>query len=490
MAVASSVLCAGGVQANNNWQSDGGGREAEFIPVKASDKALMESAAKQGGKMGQALAGSAKSLGEGSPNLSLATDHGSLNLSQSAFDLKRESDDSALSLGFGFGPNPSATATGSVLLLPSLAVGGRLHMESKLADAVLNAVGDLGDTGLRLHAAVNYMAGKQDFDFFRSRETARLSQLGYYGSLSWLNPAESDLGLHSMGLALWGAKARNHSQFDTRNYVDETSNAWVVTRDRRLISAGSLLGSALELQYAPTENLVFKSAVGMERIRFPFSDGSQETTTKPYVDVKVSFAVDERNQFSVGAKTGAAEKRADIEWKRPTFAFTAFKADGVEKNSGRWGVGVNVDILALLQKKSSEHGVSLASSLRPRSKQNSSELLRTAMERPAQLPATFLAKVDPTGVKQTVVEKDGLPEGSEVDAQGNLRIPVGEGQGLIFDSTRNGVLFTGNVFRMEGNILVVNVASLPRPQGEDQYTVRVRDGNQVIWRVGFDATAK
>lgn len=75
VAVASSVLCVGVVKANDNWKPGTGEREAEFIPAKASDKALMESAAKQGGQMGQALAGSAKSLGEGSPGLSLVACH-------------------------------------------------------------------------------------------------------------------------------------------------------------------------------------------------------------------------------------------------------------------------------------------------------------------------------------------------------------------------------------------------------------------------------
>ncbi|PTU66957.1 hypothetical protein DB032_19525 [Chromobacterium sp. Panama] len=460
--------------------------ETAFESSRESDKALLEAAGKKNGVVDQALASTAKSVGEGNPSLSFNTDKGNLNLSQSALDLNRQSDDAAVSLGFGFGPNPGVTAAGSVLLHPNMAIGGRLHTESKLTDVVLNAVGDLGSSGLRLQGAVNYMTGKQDFDFYRSRETARLSQFGYYGSASWFNPGASDLGLQSMGVALWGAKAKNHSQFDTLSYVDETSDAWVLTRDHRLISAGSLAGGALELQYAPAENLVLKGAFGMERMSFPFSDGSQETTRKPYLDLKLTFAADEKNQFAFGAKTGAAERRIDVEWQRPTFSLVAFNANGVEKTSGRWGVGVNFDILALLGNKKSSGGVSLASSLRPRPQQNSSELLKTAMTRPTQLPSTFLAKVDPTGLERTIVEKSSLPPGGVVDAQGNLRIPVGEGQGQVFDSQRNQASFTDSVYKMEGNVLVVNVSALPHPQSLDQYSLHVRDGNQAVWLVTFD----
>ncbi|MEO2217695.1 hypothetical protein ABGV49_11570 [Chromobacterium vaccinii] len=462
--------------------------EVAFAPSMASDKALLDAADKYRGVVSQALANTAKSFGEGNPNLALNTDEGSLSLSQSALDLKRESDNAALSLGFGFGPTPGVTAAGSFLLQPNVALGGRLHAESKLTDVVLNALGDLGDSGLRLQGAVNYMAGKQGFDFYRSRETARLSQLGYYGSVNWFKLGESDLGWHSVGFALWGAQAKNHSRFDMLSYVDETSDAWVSTQDHRLISAGSLIGSAVEVQYAPRENVVLKGAFGMEQLRFPFSDGSQETTRKPYLDLKLTIAADEKNQFAFSAKTGAAEKRVEVEWKRPTFALTAFNANGVEKTSGRWGVGVNVDVLAMLGRKTTRSQVSLASSLRPRPQLNSRELLQTAMARPEQLPSTFLAKVDPTGLKQTVVEKSSLPPGSEMDAQGNLRIPVGEGQGQVFDSQRNQASFTDSVYKMEGNVLVIKIASLPHPQGLDQYAVHVRDGSQAVWLVTFDTT--
>lgn len=375
---------------------------ARWAPLHAEDAAAPPADA-----VSQGLAHWVKSAAEGNPTVSLSDEQDRLQLSKSALDFQRQTEDAALSVSVGFGPKPAITAAGSLLLRPGLAVGTRLHAESLLSDATVNVVGEVSEANLRLQGAVNFMRGRQDFLFYRSTESARLSQMGYFGSASWVNPSASPLGLQSAGVVIWGAKAKNHSQFDVLNYVDQTPDTWVLTRDRRLISAGTLLGGAVELQYAVSEQLVLEGAFGSERLRFPFSDGSEESTRKPYADLKLNYALDARNQFSLGGKTGAAETRVEAEWKRPTFAISAFKVRGQEANAGRWGVGVTFDVLAWLNRKTPRGGVSLAASLRPRVTQHSDELLKRAMERPTPLPSTFLAKVDPTGVERHIVDKAG-----------------------------------------------------------------------------------
>ncbi|MCD4506936.1 hypothetical protein LQR30_22975 [Chromobacterium piscinae] len=461
-------------------------QNTEFASITQQDKALLTSIEQSENVVSRNVANIAKSIGEGNPSLSFSSGQSSMNLNTNALDLKHSTEEAALSLGVGFGPSPGLTAAGGLLLQPRLAIGSRLHVESQYADAVFGVVGDLGDSGLRLKGAINYMNGRQDFDFFRSRESARLSQWGYYGHAGWISPAESDLGLQSFGVSLWGAKAKNHSQFETLTYVDQTVDTWVLTQDRRLISMGSLLGGALEWQYAPVAPMVLQGALGMEQLRFPFSDGSREMSRKPYADLKLSFAVDERNQFSVGGKTGAAETRVQLEWKRPSFALEAFKAKSIGREDSRWGIGVNFEVLTLLNGEKVRGANSLASTLRPRAGLNSSELLQTAMERPMQLPSTFLAKVDPTGIKRIMLDKAALPVGSEVDSEGNLRITVGRGQGVVVDSQRNGTSFTDNIYQMEDNVLIVNVASL----SPALYAVTVSDGDHTVWELSFETVAK
>jgi len=230
--------------------------------------------------------------------------------------------------------------------------------------------------------------------------------------------------------------------------------------------------------------------VGMERLSFPYSDGSADTTTKPYADMAITYGVNASNAVTLSGKTGAAERTVSLAWQRPGYALTAYNTLGVDRHANSWGVGVKFDVLALIRGAKSEEGLTLAHAMRPKAAQNPAELLQTALSRPEQLPSTFLAKVDPTGVKQTVVEKSGATAaGVTVDAQGNLRIPVGTGQGQITALTRNGNSFSSTAIRMESNVLVVHLANLPRPSKQDTYAVEVTDSLGVVWSVNFDNVA-
>ncbi|MBP4047292.1 hypothetical protein [Chromobacterium violaceum] len=382
-----------------------------FASIKAQGQVLLTSVAQSESMVCRDLVNIAKLIFEGNSSLSFSSDHSSMNSNADAIDIKHLTEETGLSLGVGFGRRPGLTAAGGLLLQPRLAIGSRVHVKSQHADAIFGVVSDLGDRGLRLKGVINYMNGHQDFDFLRSRETTRLSQWSYYGHIGWISPVLSDLGLQSLGVSLWGAKAKNHSQFETLTYVDQTMDTWVLMQDRRLISTGSLLGGALKWQYAPVTPTVLQGALGMEQLRFPFSDDRRETSRKAYADLKLSFAADELNQFGLGGKIGAAETRMHIEWKRPGFALETFKAKSVGREDSRWGIDVSFDVLALLKGGKVRGANSLASSLRPRAGLNSGEILQAAMERPMQLPSTFLAKVGPTGVKHIMLDKTALPVG-------------------------------------------------------------------------------
>ena len=463
---------------------------AVFADALDQQSAVSGSNANSDRSMAQVLAQAAQSAGHGNPSLSLSTGNGDLQVGKSGVDFHAAGSKSAVVLELGVGTRAGLTAAGSYLLGDHVAVGGRVSASSKLTDAVLNAVGDVGGTGIRLQGALGYMYGKQDFDFFRSQETATLSQESYLGAATWINPAKEDVGMHSFGVSAWGAHAKNHSQFDTVYYVDETNVSWIATQDQRLISAGRLVGGAINMQYAPHDHLVVKGSVGMERLSFPYSDGSADTTTKPYADMAITYGVNASNAVTLSGKTGAAERTVSLAWQRPGYALTAYNTLGVDRHANSWGVGVKFDVLALIRGAKSEEGLTLAHAMRPKAAQNPAELLQTALSRPEQLPSTFLAKVDPTGVKQTVVEKSGATAaGVTVDAQGNLRIPVGTGQGQITALTRNGNSFSSTAIRMESNVLVVHLANLPRPSKQDTYAVEVTDSLGVVWSVNFDNVA-
>ena len=152
------------------------------------------------------------------------------------------------------------------LLGDSSAVGLNLNYQQDRVEAVLHHVKYWVPAGWRWKGAVSYLRGRQQFNFFRSSETARLSQLAYYGSVDWLDTGKLDLGLQSLGLASWGGKSKNHSQFNTLDYIDDTPAYFLITRDARQLSEGRLFGAALDFQYAAGTylNWVFKGGSAEE----------------------------------------------------------------------------------------------------------------------------------------------------------------------------------------------------------------------------------
>ncbi|MEN3813640.1 hypothetical protein ABH309_21885 [Chromobacterium piscinae] len=358
------------------------------------------------------------------------------------------------------------------------ALGIKLKFSGDQSEGVLGAVHNLKPLNVQVRAALSYMQGSQEFNFYRSTERADLSQLGYYGSADWLSQAESNLGFHSAGVALWRAQTKNHSSFDTLTYTDETAESYIIIRDRRIISTGSLNGASFNLQYAPHPDLVINSALGAEQLKFPFSDGSSENKTTVFADAKISYRVDENNALGLAYKYGASEKGVRADWKWSAYTLNAYKSYGQSGLEGNYGINISVDLVKLLSKqKNKSSNLSLASSMRPKLNDNSKQLLQTAITRPAQLPSNFLAKVDETGVTQLVISKS---QGQvAVDAQGNALINIEGAVGpltSIVTENRNGVdVSTAGYFSLQNNQLVVHMALLPIPEGQDNYVVDVID---------------
>ena len=365
------------------------------------------------------------------------------------------------------------------------ALGMNLMLSGDKSEVVLSGVSNLTALGLRVRAALSYMKGSQQFDFYRSSERANLSQLGYYGGVSWVNEGGSDLGVQSVGASLWGAQAKNHSSFSTQTYVEETPDYWLITRDQRLIAEGTLTGASIDLQFVPHVDVVLNGALGAEQLKFPFSDGSAESTSSVFVDAKISYRINDNNTLSAGYKYGVSEKGVRAEWKSSAYTLSAYKNAGQSGLAGGYGVNVGVDLVELLTKKHKPSGVTLAASMRPKMERNSKQLLQEVLSRPSQLPSNFLAKVDPTAVMHIKIDKDTLGD-AEIDAQGNYLIQIGTGNGTLESAQRNGGdIMSSGFFAMQGNQLVIYLSKLPTPSAIDTYSLFIKDGNNDIFHVAF-----
>lgn len=380
------------------------------------------------------------------------------------------------------------------------AVGLNLNYQQDRFEAVLHHVKYWMPAGWRWKGAVSYLQGRQQFNFFRSSETARLSQLAYYASVDWLDTGKLDLGLQSLGLASWGGKSKNRSQFNELNYIDDTPSYYLITRDTRQLSEGRLFGAALDFQYAAGTylNWVFKGSLGREWLRFPYSDGSAESHQKIYADARVDYQLDKQSIVNLSYKLGVIENRVEMGWQRGVLGLSGFYSQGQNGLANQYGVKLNLDLLALFSKTKQIDNDPIAIKMRPlghaarESQINTAQLLQEAILRPVQLPTNFMVKVDPTAAKQIRVEKATLPGNASISPAGNMYIPVTEGLSAIVTAQVNGqpVNNTAQQFGVDGNQLVVFAQNLPRPANTDNYTVRVQDGTTgLIYIVTFKAIA-
>ena len=124
--------------------------------------------------------------------------------------------------------------------------------------------------------------------------------------------------------------------------------------------------------------------------------------------------------------------------------------------------------------------------MKPTRSSDTANLLADALLRPAQLPHSFLAKVDPTAVTQAAtISKTGLPGGATVNTDGDVFITVGTGSPLITGVTRNGspysyaALVTTTLAQV-----VIHTKQFPEPTvATDTWIISVKDGSSLDYIV-------
>ena len=422
---------------------------------------------------------------------------GALSLSQGAMDYRFSNDRFLVSANLGWGYTASG-GTGlagidvGFLVNDRSALGLNLAYQRDKFEAVLHGLRYWLPLGLRFKGSLDYMQGRQEFSFLRSSAKARLSQLTYYGALDWLESSNFALGLQNLGASTWGGKAKNHSQFETQTYIDDTPDYFVISRDPQLLSAGRLTGVAFNFQ-SLYSNWTIKGSLGKEWLKFPFSDGNVEKKRSNYFDARVGYQFNVGDTINLRYKFGAVENRIELAWQRANLSISAFHSQGKNGIEDQHGIKLTVDLLALPNAKKSVTNNLLALNIQPSGmeggKLNRVELLQEVISRPAQLPSAFMVKVDPTGVRRIRIEKATLPEKSVITPQGNVLIPVGSNTVTIVFAKVNGLPVTssGEKFGTQGNQLVVYSPNLPPPSNTDSYAVGLEDGTGASYIVTFDA---
>lgn len=356
-------------------------------------------------------------------------------------------------------------ADAATMLGSNFAIGSNLRFYPQKKDVGLNGVWRIGETGVHLKAASSYSWGEQEFDFSSGKQTLGLSQAAYYLSGHYAVPKETVAWLHSVGISAWGARAYQSSHnIAPVSYLVENSDRFYLLEDTFKLATGRLIGTSLDTQIALRSNLVGQLSLGIEQLKFPFANGTQEKTTKGYYDLAMHYEPISDLLLSLAHKSGASETRTTIAAESHGLKVSAFQNRGQDGLDSNKGLMVSYNFL----NSKTRSADTLAQRMRPQATLNNSQLLNNAATRPSQIPNVFLAKVDTTAVRQiSKVDKKVLPPGSIVNAQGDLIIPIGtgtlnettRGSGTSQDPSYDGKIIADVI----GENLVVHLKDLPAP---------------------------
>ncbi|NTV02787.1 MAG: hypothetical protein HGB04_08410 [Chlorobiaceae bacterium] len=406
-------------------------------------------------------------------------------LAPGATELRYKGDNATASvnLGFGYIKEQNALATGggkadlAVLPFEALALGTNFSHYVNRNDVAVNAVWQIPNSGLRVKATGGYLWGNQNFDFASGSANVDLQQLGYVFSTQYIVPKADELScLHSIGFSLWGARATQRSYAGgTTTFQTETATDYIISSDPHTLSAGRMFGASADTQIALFQNLVTRGSVGYEQVRFPFADGTSELNRSAFYNVDLRLELFSDVTVGAGYKKGAAENLFSLNLESGNWQLNAYRNDGqngIADNKGvllsyRLGIG-----------GSTKHAP-LARRMQPSRSNDGAALLAAATTRPAQLPQSFLAKVDLTAVTELLkISKAGLPSGATVNTEDDVFVTVGTGTPTVTDVTRNGspIVYTALVGTTVDKV-VIHGKQFPAATTSDTYLIHVTDGN-------------
>ncbi len=478
--------------------SQGGGVPLTGAPgylagMVASTTGSMRSGTTSGDPSAQTPAVTAPNIAGMLPSVPFALADGSVTgaLSPERATMQYRGKESIATLGLGFGyfrPDIGNAMPGgqfelATMLGGHLALGSTFNLYENRKDLVVNSVWQVLDSGVRFKASGGYLWGNQNFDFPSGLANIDLEQYSYSLATQYVLNDSGDAGtLQSIGLSAWGAQANQKSNADgPRSFLRETATDYLVMNDPLKLSEGRLLGAAADMQFALLSSLVLKGSLGYEQLKYPFSDGTRELNEKLYYSIDLFCEPFSTLFLGAGFRSGAGENRISVTAETGNWQLSAFH------NKGQNGVADNDGIMLAcrLSLPSGKQKAPLSQRMKPTRSCNTGNLLADALLRPAQLPQSFLAKVDPTAVTlAATISKAGL-NGATVNSQGDVFVTVGSGSPTINSITRNGSPYSSTTLVTTTPTQVVIHSRLfpaATPSG-DTWVISVTDGSSIGYNV-------
>ena len=415
------------------------------------------------------------------------------NLSPERASMQYHGKKSIATLGLGFGyfrpeignAMPGGQFELATMLGCNLALGSTFNLYENRKDLVINSVWQIPDSGIRFKASGGYLWGNQNFDFPSGLANIDLEQYSYSLAAQYILNESGEAGIvQSIGLSAWGAQANQKSNADgPRSFLRETATDYLIMNDPLKLSEGRLLGAAADMQFAFLSSLVLKGSLGYEQLKYPFSDGTRELNKSLYYSIDLFCEPFSSLFLGAGFRSGAGENRISVTAETGNWQLSAFH------NEGQNGIADNDGIMLTcrIALPAGKQKAPLAQRMKPIRSCDTGNLLADALTRPAQLPHSFLAKVDPTAVTlAATISKAGL-NGATVNSQGDVFITVGSGSPTINSITRNALPYISTTLvTTTSTQVVLHSRQLPSPDGpSDAWVITVTDGTLTTWLVNI-----
>ena len=392
--------------------------------------------------------------------------------------------------GFGFGfmkPEKDHFMSGGQLELGTMAsnqiaIGTNMGLYENRRDLVFNGIWQVPDSGFRFKASGGYMWGDQNFDFPSGTANIDLEQFSYAFSTNYIIPRSDQCScLHSVGLTVWGAHAHQMSGLDSPRYftVPNGSGGVLLYRDPLKLAEGRLVGASADTQIAFLPNLVGKGSLGYEQLEFPFANGTREIDRSAYYNVEMLYEPLPDLLLGTQYRSGAGENRIGVSAETGSWLLNAFHTKGQNGLADNNGAILTFRLGASSAKKKGN----LALRMQPSRGSDTSTLLAEAIARPAYLPQTFLAKVDPTAL---VLEANIAVPGVLVK-DGDIYLIVGHGTPTVTGVTR--AVGSGpkidypysQLVTSDATYVIVHPRAFPKQDpGSFTYEISVTDGDNHI----------
>lgn len=386
----------------------------------------------------------------------------------------------------GHGLRFATTLNAAYALSEKSTLGGNLLLSSQRSEIVVNSVYQ-SPLGLRIKGSLGYMWGKQEFDFPSGKASVNLSQHAYAVEMKYHNK-EWFKSIQALGVSAWGSAASQRSGDNPIYTLQQTATSYNVLFDSRKLATGRLNGQALDAQIAVLPNLVLQSTLGREQLVFPFSDGTQERRLKPFVDLKLHYEPISDWQLMGQYQNSTTAQQLGFSMQYAAWKLSLIQQQGKQGIQGNHSVMLSYDWIPGRRSAASS---TLAERLQPNQQDTTQyALLRDAATRPAVIPQSFLAKIDPSASKKAMaICKNTSLQGATLSPDGKFTILVGSGAIAITQAQHNGAAFAyDGIFSSANASFIIDLPKLPQAISTDIYVIDVVDGNGARYRIEADAS--